>query len=80
MHSTYSIEETKELSLSLYSDIMRVNIGKRLSLYSDKHGGVKVKFLILTKWKPQQSEKGSKTKQYGVAICKNNCIRAEQTS
>ena len=43
MHCTYSIEETKELSLSLYSDSMGVNIGKRPSLYSDKHGGVKVK-------------------------------------
>ena len=43
MHCTYSIEETKELSLSLYSDSMVVNIGKRPSLYSDKHGGVKVK-------------------------------------
>ena len=47
MHCTYSIEETKELSLSLYSDSMGVNIDKRLSLYSDKHGGVKVKFFDL---------------------------------
>ena len=44
---TYSIEETKELSLSLYSDSMGVNIGKRPSLYSDKHGGVKVKQEII---------------------------------
>ena len=42
MHCTYSIEETKELSLSLYSDSMGVNKGKRPSLYSDRHGGVKV--------------------------------------
>ena len=40
---TYSIEEIKELSLSLFSDSMGVNMGKRPSLYSDKHGGVKVK-------------------------------------
>ena len=46
MHFTYSIEETKELSLSLYSDSMGVNKGKRPSLYSDKHGGVKVKELV----------------------------------
>ena len=43
MHCTYSIEETKELSLSLYSDSIGVNKGKTPSLYSDKHGGVKVK-------------------------------------
>ena len=36
MHFTYSIEETKELSLSLYSDSMGVNIGKRPSLRADK--------------------------------------------
>ena len=42
MHCTNSIEETKELILSLYSDSMGVNKGKRPSLYSDKHGGVKV--------------------------------------
>ena len=42
VHCTHSIEETKELSLSLYSDSMGVNKGKRPSLYSDKHGGVKV--------------------------------------
>ena len=58
MRCTYSIEETKEpcLSLysdsigfnsgkrpSLYSDSIGFNSGKRPSLYSDKHGGVKVK-------------------------------------
>ena len=43
VYRTYSIEETKELSLSLYSDSMGVNAGKRPSLYSDKHGSVKVK-------------------------------------
>ena len=37
------IEEKKEISPSLYSDSMGVYIGKRPSLYSDKHGGVKVK-------------------------------------
>ena len=47
MHYTNSIEETKELSLSLNSDSMGVIIDKRLSLHSDKHGGVKVKFLAL---------------------------------
>ena len=48
MHCTYFIEETKELSLSLYSDSMGVNIGERPSLhvYSDKHGDVKVKILF----------------------------------
>ena len=46
---TYSIEETKELSLSLYSDSIGVNKGKRPSLYSDKHGGVKVKELKVPK-------------------------------
>ena len=45
VHCTYSIEETKELSPSLYySESMGVNICKRPSLYSDKHGGVKVKY------------------------------------
>ena len=48
MHCTNSIEETKELSLSLYSDSIGVNKGKRPSLYSDKHGGVKVKVAVLS--------------------------------
>ena len=43
MHCTYSIEETKDPCLSLYSDSIGFNSGKRRSLYSDKHGGVKVK-------------------------------------
>ena len=47
MHCTYSIEETKELTLSLYSDSIGVNKGKRPSLCSDKHVGVKVKHAIL---------------------------------
>ena len=41
MHCTYSIEDIKLLSLSLYSDSMGVNIGKWPSLYGNKHGGVK---------------------------------------
>ena len=36
------LKKTKELCLSLYSDGVGFNRGKRLSLYSDKHGGVKV--------------------------------------
>ena len=43
MQCTYPIEETKGPCLSLYSDSMGFNIGRRPSLYSDKHGGVKVK-------------------------------------
>ena len=39
MRCTYSIEETKEPCLSLYSDSIGFNSGKRPSLYSDKHGG-----------------------------------------
>ena len=37
----------KQRSLAChYSDSMGVNIGKRLSLYSYKHGGVKVKIFL----------------------------------
>ena len=31
--------------VTIYSDSMGFNIGKRPSLYSDKHGGVKVKLV-----------------------------------
>ena len=52
---TYFIEETKETYLSPYSDSMGFNQSKRPSLYSDKHGGVKVKIFC-----PQNTNFGPK--------------------
>ena len=68
MHCTYSIEEAKELSLSLYSDSMGVNIGKRLSLYSDNHGGGNMK--VFPMFKPDKLNKTPYDSSFDASLWK----------